>query len=134
MAAGFTIAALFHCAGLASPALSRISHAPTYPPLRHVVFILIDGVAAFLFWSPPRWFIWPYVLLTVQVLQGHGARAWDTWSQAQKVNWIDVITVMGTLLGLTLLAMERKHAGGKTRERAEVAGVTGRRRGAPGRR
>ena len=78
-----------------------------YPPLRHVTFVIVDGLGAFLFLSRPRWFIWPYLVLTLQVLQGHGVRAWQTWVQEHQLNWIDAITVSGILLGLTLLLLDR---------------------------
>jgi len=54
-----------------------------------------------------HWFIWPYLALTAQVLQGHGVRLWQTWVDAHQINWIDVIVVSGLLLGLVLLLHEQ---------------------------
>ena len=109
MAAGFALAALYHLAALAIPAFANIAYAPMYPPLRHVTFVIVDSLGAFLFLKRPRWFIWPYLVLTLQVLQGHGVRAWRTWVQGHQVNWIDAIVVSGVLLGLVLLLLDRTH-------------------------
>ena len=55
----------------------------------------------------PRWLIWPYLLLTLQVMQGHGVRAWQTLVDEHQINWIDAITVLGILLGLITLLIDR---------------------------
>jgi hypothetical protein len=107
MATGFAAAALYHLAALAIPAFAEIAYPPMYPPLRHVTFVIVDSLGAFLCLSPPRWLIWPYLVLTVQVLQGHGVRGWRTWVQEHQINWIDAITVLGVLLGLVLLLLDR---------------------------
>jgi hypothetical protein len=107
MAAGFALAALYHVTALAIPAFAKIAYPPTYPPLRHVTFAIVDSLGAFLFLTRPRWLIWPYMVLTLQVLQGHGVRAWQTWVHEHWLNWIDAITVLGILLGLILLLLDR---------------------------
>jgi hypothetical protein len=106
MAVGCAVAALYHVAALAIPAFGKMAYAATYPPLRHIAFIILDSLTSLLFLSRPRWFIWPYLLLTVQILQGHGVRGWQTWVGKNQVNWIDAITVFGALLGLALLALD----------------------------
>jgi hypothetical protein len=106
MAAGFATAALYHLAALTIPAFAKIAYAPAYPPLRHIIFILVDGAAAYLMLSRPPCFIWLYLVLTAQVVQGHGTRAWQTWPLHHRINWIDVITVVATLLGLAFLYFE----------------------------
>jgi len=78
-----------------------------YPPLRHVAFVIADVLGASLFLSRPRWFLWPYLVLTLQVLQGHGVRAWRTWTLERRINWIDAITVLVVLFGLILLLLDR---------------------------
>src|SRR5690348_17922895 len=108
LAAGFAVAALYHVAALVIPAFARLAYPPGYPGLRHIVFVAIDAALASLFLSRPRWLIWPYTILTVQVLQGHGVRLWQTWEQARGIQWIDAITVCGTLLGLALLVADRR--------------------------
>lgn len=110
MAAGCSGAALYHLAALSIPAFAKFAYPPTYPLLRHVTFIIADGLAALLFLLRPRWFIWPYLALTVQVLQGHGARGYRTWVQKHELNWIDVITVFGVFIGLVLLVLDRRLA------------------------
>jgi len=107
MAVIFVLAVLYHAAALSIPAFAKAAYPATYPPLRHVAFIIVNSLAAFLFLRRPRWFIWPYLVLTAQVLQGHGVRLRQTWVDARQINWIDVIVVSGVLLGLVLLLRER---------------------------
>ena len=118
LAAGFAVAALYHVAALVIPAFARLAYPPAYPALRHIVFVAIDAALASLFLSRPRWLIWPYAILTVQVLQGHGVRLWQTWEQERGIQWIDAITVFGTLLGLALLVADRREAGATSFRRA----------------
>lgn len=107
MALGYATAAMYHVAALAVPAFARTAYPPTYPPVRHIAFVMVDSLTSFLFLARPRWFIWPYVALTVQILQGHGLRGWQTWLDKHQLNWIDAITVFGALLGLALLLFDR---------------------------
>ena len=107
MAVGCAAVAFYHLAALAIPAFDKIAYSPGYPPLRHVTFVIVDSFVAFLFLLRPRWFIWPYLALTAQVLRGHGVRGWQTWVHQHQLNWIDTITVLGTVLGLILLLLDR---------------------------
>lgn len=106
MAAVFWLAVLYHAAALLFPAFAKVAYPVGYPPLRHFTFMAVDSLAGFLFLKRPRWFIWPYLILTAQVLQGHGVRLWRTAVYEQRINWIDLITVSGILLGLVLLLRE----------------------------
>jgi hypothetical protein len=112
MAVGFAVAALYHGTALAVPSFAKAAYPADYPLWRHVVFIVVDGAGAYLFLKRPVWLIWPYLLLTVQVLQGHGVRLVRTWTQMHQIQWVDVITVAGILLGLGLLLMDRPMRGG----------------------
>jgi hypothetical protein len=107
VAAGFALAALYHVAALSSPAFAKAAYAPTYPTLRHVTFVAVDILGAILFLRRPRWLIWPYLILTLQVLQGHGVRGWQTLVREHQINWIDAVTVSCVLLGLILLLIDR---------------------------
>jgi hypothetical protein len=108
MAAGCAGAALYHLTALLIPAFAKIAYPLTYPTLRHITFIMLDGLAALLFLLRPRWFIWPYLVLTVQVLQGHAVRGYQNWVQKHQLNWIDTITVFGVFMGLVLLVLDRR--------------------------
>jgi hypothetical protein len=110
MAAGCAGTALYHLAALLIPAFAKIAYPLTYPLLQHVTFMIVDGLAALLFLLRPRWFIWPYLALTVQVLQGHGVRGCRTWVQKHQLDWIDGITVFGVFIGLALLVPDRRLA------------------------
>jgi len=107
MAAGFAAAALYHLTALTIPAFARVSYSPTYPVWRHLTFILVDGSAAYFMLRRLPWFIWAYLVLTIQVLQGHGLRLWQVWFGQHRIQWIDLITVLGTLLGLLFLYWDR---------------------------
>jgi len=107
MAAGFMVAALYHLAALAVPAFARMAYSPTYPQLRHITFVIVNILAASLFLWRPRWSIWPYLALTIQILQGHGVHGWRSLILKHQLNWVDAITVFGALLGLILLLFDR---------------------------
>ena len=109
LAAGFAGAALYHLAALTIPAFAKTAYAPSYPWWRHIVFIAIDVLVANLVLVRPGWLIWLYLVLTVQVIQGHGTRAWRTLFQQHRVNWIDAFTVLGVLFGLAVLYIDRRH-------------------------
>jgi len=112
LSAGTAVAALYHLTALLSPAFANIAYSLTYPPLRHIVFIAINCTCAYLFLSRPRWFIWIYIVLAAQAVNGHGTRLWRTWFTQNKINWIDIITVSGVLLGLAFLFADlRKRKG-----------------------
>lgn len=103
------IVALYHTAALTIPAFARIAYTPTYPPLRHVVFILITVATAYLCLIRARWLIWPYLVLTVQVLYSHGVRAVQIWQTSHQINWADPVVIAITLYGLTILSLDRLH-------------------------
>ena len=54
----------------------------------HVLFILIDGNLVWLLLRPPMWLVWPYAVLTLQVLNGHGRSAWEQWHEAGRIDGI----------------------------------------------
>ena len=123
MAVIFGLAALYHAAALSIPAFAKAAYPATYPPLRHVAFAIVNSLAAFLFLKRPRWFIWLYLVLTAQVLQGHGVRLWRTWVDEHQINRIDVMVIAGVLLGLALLLQER--IGKRHRESSGLFGSQG---------
>jgi hypothetical protein len=84
------LATAFHAMAMASPAVARLEYEPGYPIWRHVIFIVIDGSLVWLFGRRPRWLVWPYALLTLQVLNGHGRGAWSLWVEHHQVDWISV--------------------------------------------
>lgn len=102
-AAAFAFAAAYHTTAIVVPAFARIAYPTTYPLLRHVVFVVIDGSFAWLFLWRPIWLIWPYSVLTIQVINGHGGAAWSMWHHERRVDWISLALVIGVVLGLWLL-------------------------------
>ena len=106
MALGFALGATAHLAALTIPAFAEATYPPTYPALRHILFILINCSMTYFMLSRPRWLIWPYLVLTAQVCQGHGVRLWHTWFQDHRVQWIDLGTVCFALLGFLFICVE----------------------------
>lgn len=101
-------AALFHAAAMASPAIARIEYEPTYPAWRHVVFIAIDGSLAPLLLRRPRWLVWAYGLLTLQILNSHGLGAWRLWQENGQIDWISVAVSLAAPAILALLIVDRR--------------------------
>jgi hypothetical protein len=106
--AGAVIAALVHVIALASPSFNESTYSSTYPWWRHVVFIGVNVTLAWLLPDPPSWFVWPYSLLTVQVLNSHGFSGLPEWQQTGRVHWVDVVAVIGVPLLLAVLVVERQ--------------------------
>jgi hypothetical protein len=101
------IATAVHLAALTVPSFARSAYPPGYPSWRHALFVVIDAALAWSFWTRTRWLIGPYAVLTVQVMAGHGAAAWRSWSSAGHVAWIDLLAVVAVPLGLVLLIVDR---------------------------
>jgi hypothetical protein len=101
-------AAIVHLAALAVPALNASTYSPAYPWWRHVVFIAINVALAALLQKPPAWLVWPYSLLTIQVLYSHGLGGFREWKETGRLHWIDVVAVLGVPLLLGLLVVERR--------------------------
>jgi hypothetical protein len=105
-AAGASVATLYHALAVALPSFAAIAYPPTYPFWRHVVFILLDGSLAWFLLRPPTWLVWPYSVLMLQVLNGHGRSAFDQWRRSGGIAWIDTVTVIGVAAGLALLIVD----------------------------
>ena len=100
-------AGLYHVLALASPAFARLWYPPTYPVWRHVAFIGITSMFAWLFLRRSTWLIWLFALLTVQIYNGHGRQALLRWTTERHIAWFDVVTVVGASVLLMLLAVDR---------------------------
>jgi len=105
-AAGGVVAAGIHAAALAVPAFGRAAYSPTYQAWRHVVFVMIDATVAWLFLRRPRWFVWAYGVLTLQVLCSHGGSAWASWDHHGRVPWIDILALVAIPIALGLLVVD----------------------------
>ncbi len=104
----FTLAAAWHVTAMAIPSLAATAYPSAYPAWRHIVFIQINLVFAWLFLLRPRWFIWPYILLVMQVVYSHGTAAWALWHQETRVDWISLVVIAAALVGLSLLIQDRR--------------------------
>ena len=97
------MAAGIHVTALAVPAFGTAAYSPTYPAWRHVVFVVIDATAAWLFLRRPLWFVWAFGVLTLQVLYSHGGSAWANWERNARIAWIDAAALIAIPLALGLL-------------------------------
>ncbi|CAG0951155.1 hypothetical protein ARNL5_00114 [Anaerolineae bacterium] len=100
-------AALLHFASMLSRNISRIEYEPGYPQWRHVVFIGINVILAWLFQVRPRWFIWVHGTLTAQVLYSHGWGAYRLWLGDGRVDWMSVAVSIGAPFLLIALILDR---------------------------
>jgi len=105
-------AAAFHAAAIASPGIARIEYDATYPAWRHLLFIVIDITVAWLLLRRPRWFVWAFLVLTLQVLSGHGRGAWHHWVEQREVDWISVGVSLAAPAILLLLIIDRRRNDG----------------------
>ena len=103
---GCVCAAVYHCLGLVLPKYTAYS--VSYPVWRHVLFVLIDVGFAWLLQRRPIWLLWPCIALAVQQLNSHGRPAWTVWHQEGRIAWIDVAVVIGVLLIVWLVFMDRR--------------------------
>ena len=99
-------AAVYHATALTVPAFAKIAYPLDYPALRHVIFITINGSLVWLFLWRPIWLVWPYAVLTAQVIQSHGGAAWMLWQTQRRIDWISVLAVVAVPLCLLLLALD----------------------------
>jgi len=106
--AGAVVATLIHVTALAVPSFNELIYSATYPWWRHVIFIGINATLAWLLPNPPSWFVWPYAVLTLQVLQSHGLGGFREWQRTGRANWIDVVSVIAVPLLLAVLVVERR--------------------------
>jgi hypothetical protein len=99
-------AAAYHCAALVLPTFAETAYSAGYPIWRHVLFVIIDvSFAGLLLWRP-IWLIWPYTVLAVQQLKGHGGWTWTVWQQEGRIAWVDLTTVVGLCIGFWLLLVD----------------------------
>jgi hypothetical protein len=100
----FAVAALFHLAAVARPAL-----APSAPAWRHAVFVVVNGACAVgLAWGRvrrARAFVAAFALLVVQQLWSHGLEAWGA-ARAGRVDLasLGVLAVMPLTLAMLVTA------------------------------
>jgi len=107
-AAGALVAALFHAAAMLSQPVAALEYKPTYPTWRHVAFIVIDMSLAWLLLRRPRWLVWAFAALTLQILSSHGVGAWAMWTAQHRIDWISVAISIAAPVVLLLLFMDRR--------------------------
>ena len=109
-AIGAAVAAVFHAAALASPAVAQLEYEPAYPAWRHVVFIGINLSLVWLFLRRPGWFVLAFAALTVQILNGHGRGAWTMWAEQGRIEWISVLVSIVAPIVVVLLFIDWRGA------------------------
>jgi len=106
--AAFVAAALYHLAAVLIPPFGAVAYPSTYPLWRHALFIAIDVSMAWLLLKQVRWVVWLVALLTLQIYNGHGRYAWMAWTRESRIQWIDLLTVVGVTILLVLLIAARQ--------------------------
>ncbi len=94
------LAVAWHGAALLIPSFAARHYPVGYPAWRHGVFIAINLAFSWLFLARPPWLIWPYSLLVMQILAGHGASVVNLWRRDAHMDWISVLVVAIALVGL----------------------------------
>lgn len=100
------ISAAFHAAAIVSETVSRLEYAPSYPIWRHLLFVVIDTSCASLFLRRPRWFVWAFFLLALQILNGHGLVVWTQLAERRPVDWLSVAVTLYAPIALWLLVID----------------------------
>ena len=101
------VAMLVHAAALAVPSIHPFLYPADYPWWRHIIFIGINGTLAWQLPRPSSWLVWPFAVLTLQVLYSHGLGGWQHWNETWSINWLDPISVIGVPVVLVLLIVAR---------------------------
>lgn len=104
----FAVAAVYHAIALAIPAFDEIAYPAAYPLWRHVLFIAIDTAFAWLLLERPGWLIWPYSVLTIQVVFSHGGAALSSWQNDGRLDWMSIALVMAVICGFAQVYSDRR--------------------------
>ena len=87
----FVIAGLHHLYEYFVPELR-----PNYPPMRHIVFLGINLIFAYLMLNRTKYFVPLLLLISIQQLVGHGGniiQSWSSKSAALYTDWFVVLMV-----------------------------------------
>jgi hypothetical protein len=102
------ITALFHGTAIVSERVARLEYAPAYPLWRHLLFIAVDASCAWLFIRRPKWFVWAFLVLTIQILNSHGRVVWTLLMEKRPMDWLSVAATLSAPIALWLLVLDRK--------------------------
>ena len=110
-AIAFVCAAVYHFVAAVYPAIEKVVYGagwlPGYPRWRHLMWVgIFPTVAGLLLWRP-RWLVWPYLVLVLQQLHGHGGNVVRLWEQSGRISWTDAGVLTGEFLLLGLLLVDR---------------------------
>lgn len=83
----FGLTAVYHVVGL----FVRVNDAS---PIRHLVFVLVTGVMAYLMLKRPRVLPYLFAVLLIQQLYSHGKDVYLAWTQQGRIDWIGVGVVL----------------------------------------
>jgi hypothetical protein len=110
--------AIYHAVALFYPTVGKVVYGaadlPGYPTGRHLFWaVTFATLAGLLLWRP-RWLIWPYLVLIVQQVNGHGGAIWRHWVQDGFVSRGDIGALTCEFFILWLLILDwwarRTHA------------------------
>jgi hypothetical protein len=77
---------------------------PGYPPRRHLAWVAIFVILAWLLLWRPTWLLLPYTVMVVQQFNGHGRNIWKLWTHSGLISWAEVGLLTGYIvIGLLLI-------------------------------
>jgi hypothetical protein len=94
----FIGAAIYHAVAFLEPAFIAGGS-----PWRHATFCGIDILCAWYILRRPLWFVVAFVVLTLQQIYSHGARAWIWWHTARRLDWLSFAVLVVVPCILTFL-------------------------------
>jgi hypothetical protein len=96
-------AAAYHVVAVFAPAIGRGASMG-----RHLVFAVIDAGLAIGLSYRPRWLVLVFLVLTGQVLYGHGGYARHVWQTQHRVAWLDG-SVTAAVLAVLVMLLTMRH-------------------------
>jgi hypothetical protein len=97
----FGVAGVYHLVGFINPNLVVQS-----PHWRHGLFIIINLIGVCLILTRPSWIVYPFLLMTIQVIFSHGTRALKWWNN-NKIDWISLMVIVLMPIILSLIVYEQ---------------------------
>jgi predicted membrane protein len=92
---------IYHCIGI----FIKINSSPVW---RHILFIIIGIISIYGLLKRPGWFVWFFLVLTIQQLYSHGGDLLWHWNHEQRVDWISIAVLIFMPGVLFFLFLEKR--------------------------
>ena len=100
------MAGVYHFIGL----FYKINDAPIW---RHVLFVLVDFYCVYGLLKRPKYFVYFFLIMTIQQYYSHGFQLIENWNAAHKIHWVSLFILVLFPIGLWFLYIEQKSIEGK---------------------